>query len=442
MKKIYLLFIILFYSIFIHAQSIDKKWGLGIGLGAYATINELNPGLISEMYLSRYLSPRFDLVARGNTKLKDFKFTSDEMISTYFNLKLKLSDNLPYFYAGPGYLSNNSNSGLSYSMGFGTKIKVGRANNLYFDAGYISGIKSTVGNYAYNNDMWKATLGLEFGLGKTKDTDLDGVSDRNDKCPDTPTGVAVDVNGCPVDIDGDGVADYMDDCPTVAGLSSLKGCPDTDKDGVADKDDACPNEAGLPSLKGCPDSDGDGIADKDDKCANTPKGYRVDASGCPLDQDKDGVVDAEDDCPTVAGPKTNKGCPVKEPEAKKEITPDQVVILNIKAIPVHFVSGKSYLTDYSKGILDRLIKTLNSDQSYHVNMFGYTDSQGSIEDNIILAQSRVESVIAYLTSKGIDRNRIISQESFGEDNPVATNDTEEGRLKNRRVEFEIFKMKE
>jgi hypothetical protein len=79
---------------------------------------------------------------------------------------------------------------------------------------------------------------------------MDGVSDNKDKCPDTPSGVAVDANGCPVDSDGDGVADYNDDCPTVAGLTSLKGCPDADSDGVADKNDKCPD---------------------------TPKGWKVDA---------------------------------------------------------------------------------------------------------------------------------------------------------------------
>ena len=132
-----------------------------------------------------------------------------------------------------------------------------------------------------------------------------------------------------MDSDGDGVADHIDDCPTVAGLTSLKGCPDKDKDGIADKDDACPEVAGIASLKGCPDTDNDGVADKDDKCANTPKGWKVDASGCPIDTDKDGLFDNEDNCPSVAGPKDNKGCPVKEPEAKKEITRDQIEIQKI-----------------------------------------------------------------------------------------------------------------
>lgn len=143
-----------------------------------------------------------------------------------------------------------------------------------------------------------------------KDSDRDGITDIKDRCPDTPTGVTVDANGCPVDADGDGVADYLDDCPTSAGFTSLKGCPDTDKDGIADKDDVCPDVKGIASLKGCPDSDGDGVTDKYDKCQNTNKGWKTDASGCPVDQDNDGIPDAIDQCPTITGLKENKGCPI------------------------------------------------------------------------------------------------------------------------------------
>ncbi|HNX56573.1 MAG TPA: OmpA family protein, partial [Prolixibacteraceae bacterium] len=144
----------------------------------------------------------------------------------------------------------------------------------------------------------------------------------------------------------------------------------------------------------------------------------------------------------VPGVKENNGCPrEKTAEEKKEITIDQIVIQNIKVTPVHFVSNKSYLTDYSKRILDKLIKILFDDKVNMVNMFGYADSQGSDKYNIKLSQSRIESVTAYLTSKGINAKRIIHQKAFGEANPVASNATEEGRLKNRRVEFEIFKMK-
>lgn len=86
-----------------------------------------------------------------------------------------------------------------------------------------------------------------------RDPDGDGVAVAQDKCPDTPAGVAVDANGCPLDTDGDGVADAKDRCPTEKGLPALAGCPDQDGDGVANNQDICPDQPGPPANGGCPD---------------------------------------------------------------------------------------------------------------------------------------------------------------------------------------------
>lgn len=446
MKKLILLSIILAFAATSNAQTSDKKWGLGVGLGAYGTIENSGIGLMPELYLSRYLSPRFDLKLKSDLGLYRSDLISKvDLAGTFLDLQFKLSNETnnfrPYLYAGPGFLADNNTSGVNFDLGLGAKYYFNPTTAFYFDAGYANGIEVKRGTEFITDNFWNATLGVEFDFGKTKDSDMDGVSDKKDKCPDTPAGVAVDVNGCPIDSDGDGVADHIDDCPTVAGLTSLHGCPDSDKDGIANKDDACPEVFGLASLKGCPDTDGDGITDKDDKCPDTPKGWKVDATGCPIDTDKDGLYNEEDDCPTLAGPKENKGCPVKEVEKQKEITLDQVEIQDIKATPIHFLSDKSYVTDYSKGILDKLIKILNGNKDYRVNIFGYADSQGSDGYNIQLSQDRIESTIKYLESKGISSDRIIHQKAFGEAKPIASNKTPEGRLQNRRVEFEIFKMR-
>ncbi|HZL11344.1 MAG TPA: thrombospondin type 3 repeat-containing protein, partial [Prolixibacteraceae bacterium] len=327
MKKTLFLLLIVAFSASINAQTSDKKWGIGAALGAYGTLNNGGIGLMPEGYfLSRYLSPKFDLVFQGDLGMFRSNANNDlNFANGLLNLRYKLSDESknfrPYIYGGPGVLSVNTGTGslgeanksiVNFDLGLGGKLYVSPRTAFYMEAGYIHGLETTVAGVTERESYWKTTFGLETAFGKTKDTDMDGVSDRKDKCPNTPTGVAVDKDGCPVDTDGDGVADYMDDCPTEAGLTSTKGCPDTDKDGIADKDDACPEIAGLASLKGCPDADGDGVTDKDDKCPNTPKGYKVDASGCPFDTDNDGVINEEDDCPTVAGPKENKGCPVEE----------------------------------------------------------------------------------------------------------------------------------
>ena len=79
----------------------------------------------------------------------------------------------------------------------------------------------------------------------TADSDNDGVLDKKDKCPNTPSGTEVDLSGCFADSDKDGVANSLDKCPASPEGSAVndEGCPaikDTDKDGVADKDDLCP----------------------------------------------------------------------------------------------------------------------------------------------------------------------------------------------------------
>ena len=442
MKNLLLLLLILSFSIGVNAQTVDKKWGIGAGLGAYGTFNNGGIGLLPELYFSRYLSPRLDLMLKGDIGLYNSKLMSTtDFANAFMNLRFKLSDeskNLrPYLFAGPGFLADNRTTGMNFDLGLGAKYYISPATALKLDLGYIYGIESTTydGLISGRENLWKASIGIEFDFGKAKDSDLDGVSDNKDKCPDTPAGVAVDAKGCPVDTDGDGIADYMDDCPTIKGLVSLKGCPDSDKDGIADKDDACPEVAGLAIMKGCPDTDGDGIADKDDKCPDTKKGYKVDASGCPLDTDKDGIIDDEDECPTVAGTKENKGCPVIEKTAEEMISPEMQID------PVYFDYDNSDILQVEKAKITKLVKLLKSNSTYNVDLTGNADNKGTEEYNMKLSEKRINSVIKAISKSGVKATRISKQKPLGETKPAATNDTEEGRALNRRVTFEVIKTK-
>ena len=439
MKKTLLLSLLIAFVAITNAQTVDKKWGIGAGVGAYGTLNKSGVGFMPELYLSRYLSPRLDLMLRGDLGLFNSKLTNDlDMANGFLDLRLKLNNEdkkfRPYLFAGPGILADNGESGLNFNIGAGDKYYVSPATALYMEVGYVNGIEATVAGKKTRDNFWKATVGVEFDFGKTPDSDMDGVSDNKDKCPNTPAGVAVDAKGCPIDTDGDGVADYIDDCPTVAGLTSLKGCPDTDKDGVADKDDACPDVAGLVSLKGCPDTDGDGVADKDDKCPDTPKGAKVDAKGCPVDSDGDGVPDYMDKCPTVPGIKDNNGCP-------KEKTAEEIEAEKMKVEPVYFDSNKATFSAQEKAKVDKLVSLLQENSNYNVKVTGYADALGADAYNLNLSKNRVSAVVkSILSSKNkLKKNRIESQKGLGEVNPAATNDTPEGRALNRRVEFEVTK---
>ncbi len=141
---------------------------------------------------------------------------------------------------------------------------------------------------------------------RNRDGDADGVSNRLDRCPQTPKGAAVDEHGCVSDSDGDGVANTDDRCPlTVAGtaVDSL-GCDlDSDSDGIADHMDRCPQTpaGALIDRQGCElDFDADGVVNSRDECAHTPYPREVDQRGCEPDQDGDGVADALDKCPDSA----------------------------------------------------------------------------------------------------------------------------------------------
>jgi OOP family OmpA-OmpF porin len=258
---------------------------------------------------------------------------------------------------------------------------------------------------------WLASVGVQFGLGPkptppSYDDDNDGVPNNRDKCPNTPPGVKVGPDGCPLDSDGDGVPDTYDKCPN------------TPK-GVKVNADGCPL-----------DSDGDGIPDSIDKCPNTPKGVIVNSDGCPLDSDGDGVPDGLDQCPnTLPGVKVNsRGCAIP-----------QVVELR----GVHFEFNKATLLLDSKAILDRVAVSLLSEPDVKVLLAGHTDSIGSDGYNQRLSEARAKSVVEYLESKGVPRDHM-SYKGFGESQPVAPNtnadgsDNPDGREHNRRTEMHIL----
>ncbi len=279
-----------------------------------------------------------------------------------------------------------------------------------------------------NDRFLQYSIGVTYNLGKKKDSDQDGVADIKDKCPNTPSGVAVDEDGCPIDTDGDGVADYLDKCPKVKGLSKLQGCPDKDddNDGVLNLADKCPNTpAGVKvDSNGCPfDSDNDGVSNLADKCPNTPAGVKVDSKGCPIDTDGDGVADYLDKCPNEAGAAKTNGCPI---QAK----------LNEFAKQIYFNTNKATLRGESYAILNQIVEILKkySEQKYNVLINGYTDSVGNNQYNKKLSERRAATVKNYFIQKGISASKLESR-GHGEANPIATNKTKEGRAKNRRTEI-------
>ena len=103
---------------------------------------------------------------------------------------------------------------------------------------------------------------------------------------------------------------------------------------------------------------------------------------------------------------------------------------------VRFDTNKSTLTSSAKANLDKLVPVFNQYPDTNIQIYGYTDSTGTAEYNLKLSDQRAASVKSYLTGKGI-RNSRFTTTGLGIADPVATNDTPEGRTQNRRVEFAI-----
>jgi OOP family OmpA-OmpF porin len=249
-----------------------------------------------------------------------------------------------------------------------------------------------------------ALVGGALGLVICKeemDSDGDGVPDSRDKCPNTPIGMAVDANGCPLDSDGDNIAD------------SLDKCPNTPKGIAVD-------------ATGCPlDIDGDGVPDSLDKCPNTPKGCKVDKNGCPIDSDGDGVPDCLDKCPgTPKGSKVDKnGCP---------LVGEELLIIT----GINFAFDSSALDKDSQVLLERAVDNLKRNPQMKVLIEGHTDSVGPEDYNMGLSLKRAKAVEEHIVSQGIAEERM-DIKGLGESDPLASNDTPEGRAQNRRVEFVV-----
>jgi OOP family OmpA-OmpF porin len=244
---------------------------------------------------------------------------------------------------------------------------------------------------------------------------------RLDQCvetPKTPNTPAKLFKKCGdiIDRDGDGIFDDEDVCPDntpeelykgVYQNGPKKGCPiDTDNDNVPDYRDDCPHNTPLEVSKG------------------------VDARGCPLDTDQDGVANYRDLCPrTPFGIRVDEnGCAITDP----------IPEIRTLSTDILFDIDSATLTSEALPILDDLLHQIEGLFIQNVEVVGHTDSTGSDEHNQDLSERRARTVVIYLTDRGVPTTKINSW-GDGESNPMASNESVEGRAQNRRVEVKIMK---
>jgi OmpA-OmpF porin, OOP family len=505
MKKFYILLTSVM-AVFVlstgHAQNKPWRGAMGITVGTnqyrgelandFYRFSKFNPifGLNYEHYITKRLN------VQGRLWMGNWSYESEtsntfgaDVFTGQIIGKIKLRDAdapvwMPYVFGGVGFnrmanwtledrdgqqLYNATNGAALNSkdynrmigilpLGLGIQFKFNDRVFLNIDETFTlqgeKGWDGVMGNI--NDQMLTHSVGISFGLFSWNDTDNDGVGDKEDKCPGTPSIAKVDDFGCPIDSDKDGLADFedvcpdlfgspsakgcpdadgdtfadsVDECPKIAGIAQFNGCPDTDGDGFTDAQDNCPTIKGEAKFFGCPDTDGDGVADVDDKCANTPKNVKVDRLGCPIDSDKDGIADHEDKCPNEAGIKANKGCPEVKEEVKE--------LFKQALTGVKFETGKDVIKPESFAILDNVVKVMKENPSYKLKIAGHTDNVGDPAKNLDLSDRRAKAVQKYLIDHGVAANSIISAQGFGDKQPIGDNTTKEGKAQNRRVEFVV-----
>ncbi|WP_439127859.1 OmpA family protein [Polaribacter sp.] len=453
MKRLKLAVIALFALVTVsnvNAQDENNPWAVGFGLNNVDFYNTDNftdqvkdllgntdwnvlPS-ISRISAEKYLDKGFSLQVAGSlNKIQtldvendsDFLYWALDAIVKY-DLNNLVGDTAwfdPYVYLGGGYTSVDDMGEGMLNVGVGFNTWFNDNLGLNFQTGTKKGFSDKVRSH------YQTTLGLVIKFGG-KDTDGDGVYDKDDACPEV-AGLK-EFNGCP-DADGDGIKDSDDACPNVAGLAAMNGCPDADGDGVADKDDMCPNEKGTKANNGCPDSDGDGVINKNDKCPN--KVGPVANGGCPWpDTDGDGVLDKDDKCPNEAGVASNNGCPAQV------ITKEAESSLKEYAKAILFNVGK---TSFKAGVtskLNEMVKVMNNNPNATFVIEGHTDSSGSASLNLRISEKRAIAVRDYLVKQGVDTTRLEAI-GYGEGEPVASNKTRAGRAQNRRVVVKVTNKK-
>ncbi|MBP9155603.1 MAG: OmpA family protein [Xanthomonadales bacterium] len=154
----------------------------------------------------------------------------------------------------------------------------------------------------------------------------------------------------------------------------------------------------------------------------TPAEPAAPADCSTLDDDNDGVNNCDDQCLTSAAGEAvgADGCA-------------QAIVIDLRG--VNFAFDRAELTAESTAILDQAVDVLNRYPALKVEVAGHTDSVGTDAYNQGLSERRAKTVYQFLTSKGIAADRLSGPNGYGEGKPIDTNDTSEGRARNRRTEL-------
>lgn len=369
-----------------------KKVLLGLSL----SLSALAGTALAQDFDSRWrLSPTMNFTSTDNEKNIESQFGAGIGIGKFINPNWTLDFEIDH-----ARFAKEPRPGSVKQTGYGlmARYHFNQGDSLRPFVGMGAGLLDHDGQVPrVNSDDWMLNLGI--GIRKTINERMDLISEIKYRL-DTD--------------DYTGTASSYDDYMFSLGLSIALG--------------AATNPAPAEMIEPAPqlDSDGDGVSDQKDRCPNTRAGAEVDQYGCEItdgDDDNDGVANSKDKCPnTKAGAVVDKyGCEVQ-------------VVIELQG--VHFDFDKSTLRPESTKILDAAVRTMGEHGSLLVEVAGHTDSVGTESYNQDLSQSRAKVVYNYLVNKGVDPERM-TWKGYGENSPIATNETDDGRQRNRRTELQI-----
>lgn len=456
----------------------DNSWGPSFR-GKYQ-IKVLNP-LIAEFGISYSFIDGGDLYST-KTAIADARLLySPFSTETIF----------PFIYGGFGVAKNLAEKDSDFvpivPIGLGIQTVLGEQMLFSLRGGYNLALSDELDGITNTNDLNRFTnkkhdgyfdimLGFTYSIpGKTKkvkkepeiiivkvpeivqkpiidktliDTDGDGLSDEAEL-----TIHKTDPNKD--DTDNDGLKDYQE-------INQYKTNPlikDTDNDGLFDGDEVFKYK--TDPLKA--DSDSDGLSDGDEvlKYKTDPLKKDTDDDGLldgeevlkyktdplKIDTDNDGLNDKEEVMTYFTNPLKidsddggmNDGAEIrlkKNPADPKDDLFEMKKGVKVVLHGITFASGKSTIMPVSKTILDKVIESLKANPEVNILIVGHTDSQGNDDYNQKLSQNRAQAVKTWLVENNISSTRV-KVVGKGESEPVATNDTADGRAKNRRIEFEV-----
>jgi OOP family OmpA-OmpF porin len=429
MKPTYISLLFMVVSTALMAQRHDTPWQINAGLNAV----DIFPTGKGNIYFPN----------QGGF-FEDFTNTDHwnagvPSIGVYRTLKENLSFGVNFAFAGVSKIEGTTNRNLRYiSSDVQLKYAFLRSKHLSPYARLGAGISSFNNDASISNNItaekrsaghWVGSIGLDLLLidkfGFYVETNFKSAF-GDQGIPHFSHSIGFSYGLGVLDRDGDGTPDSEDECIDEPGIASLNGCPDRDGDGIKDSEDQCPDKPGIKEFMGCPDTDMDGIQDKEDDC--TEEAGPLENNGCLFqDVDYDGVFDKDDICPDEPGLVEDKGCPV--------VTQESIQQLNFIGAKIFFQVNNSRLqgAGTNESILE-IKKFMETDERIKLIIEGHTSSDGAAAHNLRLSEERAASVRTRLIQLGIAPNRLESV-GYGETRPIETNDTAEGRSRNRRVEF-------